>query len=74
MTTTKTISDPQIKAHIAKLEDLYTDWLQASQSDDMLRALMDVQTSETIGAKYPDAWAAFLRLHGRNPDGSPLSV
>ena len=74
MTTTKTISDPQIKAHIAKIEDLYTDWLQASQSDDMLRALLDVDESNIIATKYPEAWAAFSRLHGRNPDGSPLSV
>ena len=74
MTTTKTISDPQIKAHIAKIENLYTDWLQASQSDDMLRALMDVQESNTIATTYPEAWAAFSRLHGRNLDGSPLSV
>ena len=74
MTTTKTISDPQIKAHIAKLEDLYTDWLQAERADDMLRALLDEAESTTIATKYPEAWAAFSRLHGRNPDGSPLSV
>lgn len=74
MSTTKTVSDPQLQVHISKLQTLYTDFIQSEQSHNFVEAMMDLAEQRNIRTQYPEAWAAFARLHNRNPDGTPLSV
>ena len=73
MTTTKTVTDPKLAPLIQQFEATYRDFQKAEGSGDILRAIMDMEERNTLAEKYPLAWAAFAKLHGHNPDGSPIS-
>ena len=69
----KTVSDPLLQSHVKAIEQSYSLFKQHLSDDDIAATMADEQDAVQLQAKFPEAWAYAAKLHGLNPDGTPIA-